>query len=231
MYRRLLVALLAGLTFSTAPLARAAIQIDFQFVSDPVPNNLSTAAKIRFNGATHTITFPEATGPTGGFDFIIAGASDPGLVGLKGRIDGTFVASGISNNFAALTSSVSDPGKFSITDHSGFVLAADLSFDSIQRLGTAFSLNAEGLSNLSNVSYAGTESALTSFRDGSGQSVTLSGAFIPAKTLTTLLNTNAVNTTTYAGSAVAQVPEPSSLILMTCGVLTLVGWSTMRRRT
>ena len=221
MYRRLLVALLAGLTFLTAPLAHAVIHIDFQFVSDPDP---AGSARILFNGTNHTISFPDANG---GFDFVIAAASDPSLIGLKGKIDGTFTASGISSNSATLTGF----GTFSITDLGLNVLTAALSFDSIQRLGTSFVLNPDADPNLQNVTYSGANSALQNFRDGLGQSVTLSGSFNPGKSLVQLLNQGGLNTTTYAGAAVSEVPEPSTLGLMTCGILALVGWSNLRRST
>jgi len=221
MYRRLLVALLAGLTFLTAPLARAVVHIDFQFVSDPDP---SGSARILFDGTNQTISFPDAND---GFDFIIAAASDASLIGLKGKIDGTFNASSISSNSATLAGF----GTFSITDLALNVLTATLAFDSIQRLGTSFVLNPDALPNLQKVTYGGTNAALQNFRDGLGQSVTLSGAFNPGKSLVQLLNQGGVNTTTYAGAAVSEVPEPSTLALMTCGILALVGWSNLRRST
>ena len=216
MHRRLLAVLFAVSAISVAPVAGA---VDFQFVSDPDSNQ---AAAITFDGTAKTITFPDADN---GFDFFIAGASDPALVGLRGNFNGTFAVSGISADSAALAAV--GPTTFSITDGLGSVLTADLSFDSISRLGSFFALNFTGSPNLSNITYGGSLDALLSFRDGIGQSVTLTGVFNPPQSLVDLMAVGALNSTTYSGSA---VPEPSTLALFACGLLAVAVWSRSSKR-
>jgi len=60
--------------------------------------------------------------------------------------------------------------------------------------------------------------------------VTLTGVFNPPKSLLDLMAVEALNSTTYSGTAVPKVPEPSALALLAFGLLGAAGWSRSRRR-
>ena len=171
-----------------------------------------------------TIDFSNAND---GYDFQIAGSSDPGLVGLKGNIGGLFQIQQVNVVGAAQTADVTGTGTFSIFDGTN-TLTADLSLLTVGTLGAGLALNLNGAPNLSNFSYSGSNATLQSFVTSPDAAIALSAQFIPPKSLTALTAAGAVNSSVYSGTIAATVPEPSSYLLLAAG---LIGAAvSMRRR-
>jgi hypothetical protein len=188
----------------------------------------TTPARVLFTGTgvvgSSTIDFSNAND---GYDFLIAGSSDPGLVGLRGNIGGLFQIQQVNVVGAAQTADVKGTGTFSIFDGTN-TLTADLGLLTVGTLGTGLALNLNGAPNLSNFSYSGSNTTLQSFVTSPDAAIALSAQFIPPKSLTALTAAGAVNSSVYSGTIAATVPEPSSYLLLAAG---LIGAAvSMRRR-
>jgi len=214
--------LLGIVAFSSLTSHAALLTIDI--VSEPG----ITPARVLFTGTgvvgSSTIDFSNAND---GYDFQIAGSSDPGLVGMKGSIGGLFQIQQVNVVGAAQTADVTGTGTFSIFDGTN-TLTANLSLLSVGTLGAGLALNLNGAPNLSNFSYSGSNATLQSFVTSPDAAIALSAQFIPPKSLTALTAAGAVNSSVYSGTIAATVPEPSSYLLLAAG---LIGAAvSMRRR-
>jgi len=214
--------LLGIVAFSSLTSHAALLTIDI--VSEPG----TKPARVLFTGTgvvgSSTIDFSNAND---GYDFQIAGSSDPGLVGLKGNIGGLFQIQQVNVVGAAQTADVTGTGTFSIFDGTN-TLTANLSLLSVGTLGAGLALNLNGAPNLSNFSYSGSNATLQSFVTSPDAAIALSAQFIPPKSLTALTAAGAVNSSVYSGTIAATVPEPSSYLLLAAG---LIGAAvSMRRR-
>jgi len=214
--------LLGIVAFSSLTSHAALLTIDI--VSEPG----ITPARVLFTGTgvvgSSTIDFSNAND---GYDFQIAGSSDPGLVGLKGNIGGLFQIQQVNVVGASQTADVTGTGTFSIFDGTN-TLTANLSLLSVGTLGAGLALNLNGAPNLSNFSYSGSNATLQSFVTSPDAAIALSAQFIPPKSLTALTAAGAVNSSVYSGTIAATVPEPSSYLLLAAG---LIGAAvSMRRR-
>ena len=214
--------LLGIVAFSSLTSHAALLTIDI--VSEPG----TKPARVMFTGTgvvgSSTIDFSNAND---GYDFQIAGSSDPGLVGLKGNIGGLFQIQQVNVVGAAQTADVTGTGTFSIFDGTN-TLTANLSLLSVGTLGAGLALNLNGAPNLSNFSYSGSNATLQSFVTSPDAAIALSAQFIPPKSLTALTAAGAVNSSVYSGTIAATVPEPSSYLLLAAG---LIGAAvSMRRR-
>jgi hypothetical protein len=191
-----------------------ALEISYSSLGDDV-----TPAQIVFLGATDTFTF---TLPASG-NFIISSVTDTtdlDTLGLRGTISGTFTIGAISIVGSIQSAPVSGTGTFSIVDENSVPFIADLTWKSIFTMGTIGGFNTSGEANLSNISYAGSNTDLDDF--GSIGATVLSFQFLPAKSLTALTENGAVNFNSFSGS-LAPVPVPGALGLMSLGVLVMVG--------
>ncbi|MBX3119211.1 MAG: PEP-CTERM sorting domain-containing protein [Fimbriimonadaceae bacterium] len=188
--------------------------LSFSFVSEPG----NPSALIRFDGDNaRTITFPAAGN---GFDFVVGNSSNGALNGLKGNIGGTFTVGAITINGSVQTAPVSGTGSFSIFDGLD-TLTADLNWQDVFTFGTQSGLNVNGNTNLSNISYTGSNAGLIEFVNSNTHTVTLSTQFIPGKTLTQLMAQGAVHENTYSGTFNA-VPEPATMAILGVGALALI---------
>jgi len=215
-FAAILIAALAlvAQTASAGPVA-------FDFASD-------VGATIKFTGTGDTIDFSS----TGVWDFTITGSGSPSLVGLKGVLGGTFTVGAISNPFpgveqAAVTTSA---GTFAVNDGAGNLLTAALNLVDITVYNSLSGvLNGNGVANLSNLSYSGSNSDLHDIHNGQEQTVILTFQFSPLtkKSLAQLMTDGQVNSTSFSGS-LSSVPEPSALVLLTGAAIGLVAF--VRRR-
>lgn len=187
--------------------------LSFSFVSESgTPNAL-----IQFNGTPKTISFLDAGN---GFDFVIGAASNVNLNGLKGNIGGTFTVGAITIAGPVQTAPVSGTGTFSIFDGTN-TLTADLVWQDVFTFGTQSGLNVNGNTNITNVSYSGSNAGLIELANSVNRTVTVSTQFIPGLTLTQLMTQGATNANTYSGTFNA-VPEPASIAMLGMGALALL---------
>ena len=183
-----------------------------------------TGASIKFTGTGNLIEFPNTT-----YDFAITTATSPNLGGLQGNIGGTFVVGTITAVGGVEQASVTTAdGTFSVDDGASNTLTADLDWKDILVFGKLVgAMNVTGITNLSNVSYSGSNSDLLGIKNGSDQTVILTFMFSPftKKSLTELMADGQVNSTSYSGS-LSSVPEPSACVLLGMAALGLLayGW-------
>ena len=213
-----LVILIAALAWITRTANADLISCDFSSETD---------ATIQFIGTGDKIEFPN----TSTYDFVITTATSPNLGGLKGNIGGTFFVGPITTiGVLEMASVTTTDGTFSVDDGAA-TLTADLEWTDIfvyqELIG---GLNATGVSNLSNISYSGSNSDLLDIKNGSDQTVVLTFQFSPLtkNSLAELMTDGEVNSTSYSGS-VSSVPEPSSCVLLGMGVLGLLARAWRRR--
>lgn len=219
--QRTLKLLFAVVALSAVSTHAAALTVDL--VSDP---GGTTPALVAFNGSN--LSFVNASDS---FGFIIAGSSDPTLVGLRGTIGGTFTIGPITTLGPAQSAPVSDAGtgSLSIRDGGGNTLSAHLSLNGVSTFKTAVGFNGDALANLDSFSYTGTNHGLLSLMSSVDPTITLSAQFLPAKSLSDLTDGKATYNSTYSGTMSAAVPEPSSYLLLAVG-LCAIGISLRRRQ-
>jgi hypothetical protein len=190
-----------------------------------------TGASIQFTGTGDEIEFIH-TNPNP-YDFVITDATSPNLAGLQGNIGGTFIVGPITVNGAMETAGVTTSGgTFSVDDGNGYTLTANLDWTDILVYNKLFgALNVDGVVDLTNVSYSGSNSYLAAIKNGSEQTVVLTFQFSPLtkKSLTQLMTDGQVNSTSYSGS-LSSVPEPSILVLLGSGVFGLLAYAWRRRQ-
>ncbi|MBI4603850.1 MAG: PEP-CTERM sorting domain-containing protein [Planctomycetes bacterium] len=193
------------------------------------------SAKVRFDAATDTFTFDDATsGADLGRDFVVTGVSSGalgddvfaplGALDLRGNIDGTFQIGTISTSGGHEWASVTGSGQLRIHDGLGGTFTADLSWVTIETLGGAGGINAGGALNLTSTSYSGSNPDLVLLASLPGGITTVSFQFVPGKSLTELVTNG--GRTSYSGSLVS-VPEPTAMGLVG---LALAALAARRRR-
>ncbi len=181
--------------------------------------DFSALAPIVINGATDQISF--SVNP-GGYAFEIGNSSDPALNNYFGSITGTFLidAATITGPSTGIqTATVTGSGLFNIFEPGSTTakLSADLtllnsSSVKFSPFGSSGVLNLISAVNLTNFQYTGSDLALQTLLAGSFDGVTaITFQFTPGKSLTDLTDAGAVNSSTsYSGSVLTQIPEPST---------------------
>jgi hypothetical protein len=216
--RLLLPLLVLSVVFLSVTEARAnSIGIDF--------SNLAGAA-IKFDGLSHFTFQDSATTCCTGRDFQITSESGlSSLVGMRGNLSGTFTIGAVTTIGALSTAPVSGSGTFSIWDGSSS-FAGSLQWLDITQFGTGDLLNTSGSINLTSFTYTGSNTDLQQLAGSSEGVLTLSFQFGSVVSLQTLKTT--VKSTSYSGSLVAEVPEPSVIYLLMTGFLGF-GWLCRRQ--
>ena len=205
----------------------------------------TTNADIAFTGTGSAATF-SFNNNTSGQGFEVTTSSGSGdSIGLYGTISQSFTYSSVGTNGNTQTASVStvgsNPAILTITDSSHDSFTATIQALTISTTGTSGGININGSLNLSNASYAGTNSDLTALYKDIGLAggiAVLSFQFIPAESLTAskLL---ARKVATYSGTIFTAgsfnggnggVPEPTSLSLACIGLGTIIAGVVWRRR-
>ncbi|MBX9600776.1 MAG: PEP-CTERM sorting domain-containing protein [Bryobacteraceae bacterium] len=184
----------------------APIRLDFSS-EDGVPQG----ALVEFNGAARTFTFLDAPN---GWDFTINYSDDPALVGLKGKLDGTWTIGALTMMAGGLeTAPVIGTGTLIISDGAN-QLVANLTWNAIASFGGIIGLNPDLLPNITNITYSGSNSGLQELFRNSAATGILSLQLPDSPSLSRLLQ-NGTDRTTYSGLIVSPsqaeepVPEPS----------------------
>jgi hypothetical protein len=181
----------------------------------------TSGAHLSFDG-NGTFTF---TPDTSGHEFQINSVSGGtgSALNLFGTISGTFTIGAISGNQAPVTGT----GVLTISD--GLKnLTADISFVTIEKMGTLGALNFNDVVNLTNVHYTGANKDLESLAGGMDQAAVFS--FFDSHTLAQLKAGGHVVNTGFSDGLTAATPEPSSMILFAGVISALGGLSFASRR-
>jgi hypothetical protein len=212
--------------------ASATFELDFS-------SNTGTA--IVFDGNSH---FSFST-DTNGFNFTVTDEFDGGndsALGLKGNITGVYGIGTISTSGILETAPVTTsqgPATFTITDANNFQFSATVGWIQIGTIGTTGSLNLLGQVNLSDITYAGSNSDLLLLASEANQNGGIATISFQSSNRHDL-NYLAANsfTTSYSGSVsgnedsspfVVPAPAPPGIILALTG-LPLLGLGWLRRR-
>jgi len=213
---------LAVLTFGvTANFALGQASFDFSNISGQLVN---------INGTTDKISFG-ANSDNRGLK-ITAASPFSGLVNYLGSITGSFTIGAVTVAGPSQTAAVSGTGSFKIfeTLPSLVALTADLSLVKISSLFGGVSINNSSVVNLSNFQYSGSDPNLLALKNASLIGVvTTSFQFSPNRTLLQLTANGASNSSSYSGTVLTQIPEPSTYAALLAG-LTLVVVAVRRRR-
>jgi len=205
----LLVPIAAGTAFADA---------SFQFSS-------FGSSTLTFQGTGNELYFsPDANG----YDFQISNASIAGLNGLFGTINGTFTIGTPVASGPVQQATVSGMGTLSVYDGQSSYLTANIWWGDALTVGAVGALNSNDNTNVSHITYTGSNTALQQFASNTSGSDVVSFQFTPPESLMQLTQDGAVNITTYSGSLTA-VPEPGTYALL-IGGCSLVGTITLRRR-
>lgn len=197
----------------SAPLSAQSVELDFSSLGSALISFDSTGSSLSFTPDSAT-----------GFDFQVGSSSESGLVGYKGTLQGNFTIGQVTNSgfgaFQVEEAPVTGTGILTISDGSAPAFTAVISWNSVATFGTGGALNAEGVTNITDFSYSGTNPLLEELAaDHSGIAVA-SFQFAPAQDLDNLAGGSG-GTTTYSGSFEA-IPEPGCYGMI-LGVLVLAG--------
>jgi hypothetical protein len=190
--------------------------------ADPVTFDFSSPgnSQISFDGTSGSVVFsPDSLG----HDFQIVDSSLAGLVGLEGTVSSTYLIGPITSFGLLQSAPVSGAGILSISDGSS-LFSAKLLWNDVETFGSSGVLNTNGVTNLSNFSYSGSNPALQELaNDGSGIA-TVSFQFIPLLTLSQLASGGTPESTSFSGSAViaAQAVPDSGDIALLLGLAFLI---------
>jgi hypothetical protein len=181
------------------------------------------SSMLSFNGSAGTFGFNPDGGS--GYDFEIGSSSLPSLVGLEGNISGTFTIGSISTFGSIQEATISGTGTFSIYDGSSSSLTGNITWataaTNANSNSTIGSLNTFDVSNISNLSYSGSNAALLELAGDATGVATVSFQFTGLDPLSQLANGGTPLSSSYSGS-VSAIPEPSmSAVLM--GVAAIAG--------
>lgn len=173
-------------------------------------------ASLTFYGYNDSFIFQ----PEGTNDFTITSVNNGtgNTVGLGGSISGTFTIGSITQNGFAETAPVTGVGLVTITDNSNQPLTAQLEWIDIITVYGIGGVNFQGIANLTNFVYSGSNPDLKAFYDKGV--ITSSFQFSATKGLTAL-TTERENSTSFSGSMTpfTSVPEPTTLFLMGSGLI------------
>ncbi len=194
------------------------------------------ATPVTIDGTSDQISF---TTNASGYGFQIGNSSVSSLNSYFGSITGTFlidVGSISSPSLGIQTATVSGSGLLNIfeTGSSTAKLTADLALLDTSTIkftaaGSSGALNLFSAVNLTNFQYAGADLALQTLLAGSVTgSTSISFQFTPGKSLTELTAGGAINSTSYSGSVLTQIPEPSTYAAIVAALSLLVVF--LRRR-
>jgi len=202
----------------------AAVTIDYSSISSP-------PSYVLFDPADNGSGGCAGAGTVGCFSFnpITNIEIDSGTAaGSSGAIGGTFGVGAISDFGAYQTAAVSGAGTLSITDATG-VLNADLVWLDIATLGIGGIVNTQGIANLSNISYTGTNADLVALGNAPAGIQTATFQFTGVTSLTQLFTTNTGTTQTSFSGSITAVPVPAAVWLFGSGLLGMVGVARRRR--
>jgi hypothetical protein len=181
------------------------ISLDFANITD---------TQIQFDGAGK-FSFSNV----GGVGFDVTGSStSPSLIGMTGRIFGTYSIGTVAINGPLQSAPVTGSGTFEIYDGLHW-FTANIDWVDIFTLGAAGGINSSLTINLPNLNYLGSNADLLAMLAADQGSAAITFQFNSAKTLTQL-KTERVDTS-YSGSATFGVSEPASLLLLGLGLVTL----------
>jgi hypothetical protein len=188
-----------------------AISLDFSSVP---------GASLQFQGST--FQFAGGGFSVGNSD----GAGDS--IGLLGSLSGIFTIGPITDWGGGLqTAPVTGSGTFSISDGT-FSLLATLTWIDISTMDVAGGTNIFGVSNLSGITYGGSNADLLAIASAGTGAAAVSFQFIPARSLEVLTD-GTLRSASYSGSVVAaSVPDGASTFAL-FGVA-VVGLEGLRRK-
>jgi hypothetical protein len=200
--------------------ARALQVVDFTYESIPVGPGIPQAAQVQIVGGPNLVRFP---GSSTGFDFRITGStSHPSLIGMLGRINEPTNAFTIIN-VAGVFASVTGVGQFEIFDGTK-TLSASVAFPDLLRFGTnTLALYTSNVvSNISNVSYTGTDPALLLMTQTLTNVTRVDATFTAS--LNALVANGANHASGYRGSFFAAnvIPEPNAVLGLALGLPVLM---------
>ena len=176
-------------------------------------------AVIDFPG-NHTFHFNSGVA---GHDFMVTTGT---AAGLFGNITGTFTIGTITVNGTTESAPVTGSGTFVIHDGAND-LTATLQWVDITQMGTGGTLNIQGVVNLTNITYAGTNADLVALRNAGNAANVLTFQFVPAVDLITLSNGGVDHSTSYSGT-VGTLPDGGTTVALLG--LALTGLEGLRRR-
>lgn len=160
---------------------------------------MATSVAIDYSSSVGAyINFPG----NGTFDFTPTvgnlNVTDGTAAGLSGEISGTFNIGTITGN----TASVSGSGSFVIND-GATPLTGTLTWVDIYQVGTGDGLNLDGVANLTDITYSGSNPDLVTLASIGTAADALTFQFVPAVTLPNLISSDKANETSFSGSVYA----------------------------
>ena len=201
------------LIFASSPVAQA-VQLNF---------NSTGGSKIAFSGAPGTFSFTNsATTPT----FGATGFMFPDLSGVVGRITGTFTIGTITGTPPNLDAPVTGRGLLEFWDGST-TLSATINMISIASDTGAGQTNANQVTNLTGISYAGTNPDLLAWMGENGHMANFNWSGATAAISLTSLTTGSAKTVSYSGNLLSTPEGGSSMVILG---LSLLGIAAVRSK-